>query len=105
MTNRISLAELDPGAATEGQAVVVGPGGQLEPGNAGLDAEAVRDTIAAALVQGVGVQITVDDAAETITIAVTPDSTRLAPLTTTVGGVPQLVWNEDDNLVMTEVPL
>lgn len=28
----------------------------------------------------------------------------LAPLTTMVGGVPELVWDDNDNLVMTEVP-
>jgi hypothetical protein len=28
----------------------------------------------------------------------------LVPLTTTVSGVPELVWDDNDNLVMTEVP-
>lgn len=28
----------------------------------------------------------------------------LVPLTTSVGGVPELVWDDDDQLVMTEVP-
>lgn len=31
-----------------------------------------------------------------------PAATRLVPLTTTVGGVPELVWDDDDNLVMAE---
>jgi hypothetical protein len=37
----------------------------------GLDAEGVRDTIAAALVSGTNVTIVVDDAADTITISAT----------------------------------
>lgn len=32
-------------------------------------------------------------------------TTALVPLTTVVGGVPELVWDDDNNLVMTEVPL
>lgn len=40
-------------------------------GGGGLDAEAVRDTIAAALVAGANITITVDDTADTITIAST----------------------------------
>lgn len=31
-------------------------------------------------------------------------TTALVPLTTTVAGEPALVWDDDDNLVMTEVP-
>lgn len=31
-------------------------------------------------------------------------TTQLVPLTTTIGGVPELVWDDNDNLVMTEVP-
>lgn len=31
-------------------------------------------------------------------------TTVLVPLTTVVGGVPQLVWGADHQLVMTEVP-
>lgn len=31
--------------------------------------------------------------------------TVLVPLTTSVGGVPELVWDADNQLVMTEAPL
>lgn len=31
--------------------------------------------------------------------------TQLVPLTTTVGGVPELVWDANDELVLTEVTL
>lgn len=43
----------------------------LIAGISGMDAEGVRDTIAAALVAGANVTITVDDAGDTITIAAT----------------------------------
>lgn len=32
-------------------------------------------------------------------------TTHELPLTATVNGVPELVWNENDELVLTEVPL
>lgn len=32
-------------------------------------------------------------------------TTAHVPLTTVVGGVPELVWDADDSLVLTEVPL
>ena len=41
----------------------------------GLDAEAVRDTVAAALVEGTGIDIAVNDAGDTITISNTGDAT------------------------------
>lgn len=41
------------------------------PGGGGLSAEEVRDTIASALVAGTGISVTVDDGADTITIAAT----------------------------------
>ena len=41
------------------------------PGGRGLTAEEVRDTIASALVAGAGITVTVDDPADTITIAAT----------------------------------
>jgi hypothetical protein len=68
-----------------------------------LDAEVTRDTIAAALVEGPGITIDVDDAADTITISAAV-TTHLVPLTTVVNGEPALVWDNDNNLVMTEVP-
>ncbi len=34
-----------------------------------------------------------------------PAPTTLVPLTTTVGGVPDLVWDDNDQLVLVEVPL
>jgi hypothetical protein len=78
---------------------------------AGFD-EQVRDVIGAALVQGTGITITVNDAGDTITITGTSSvthasdlTTAFAPLTATLAGVPDLVWDADDNLVLTEVPI
>lgn len=77
-------------------------------------AEFVRDTIAAALVPGTNVTISVDDAGDTITVGasgggggggITDTVSELVPLTTSVNGVPQLVWEADDSLSLTEVPL
>lgn len=68
-----------------------------------LDAEVTRDTIAAALVEGPGITIDVDDAANTITISAAVTS-HLVPLTTVINGEPALVWDSENNLVMTEVP-
>ena len=70
------------------------------------EAERIRDVIGAALVAGTNITITVNDAGDTITIAVTgvPSGTRLIPLTTVIGGVPDFVWDADNELVLTEVP-
>jgi hypothetical protein len=46
-----------------------------------------------------GARVAVDDTAPANVIV-----SALAPLTTVVGGVPDLVWDADNNLVFTEAP-
>lgn len=38
-------------------------------------------------------------------VPVPPTTTVLVPWTATVGGVPELMWDDDDNLMMIEVTL
>jgi hypothetical protein len=78
---------------------------------AGLD-EQIRDVVATALVAGTGITLTVSDAGDTITITGVNQVTRASDLTTAyapligvVNGVPDLVFDAVDDLVLTEVPL
>jgi hypothetical protein len=74
----------------------------------GTDPEIVRDTIGSALVAGSGINIVVNDAGDTITISATavPVTKIWVPMSTVVGaGDPQLVFTDDGEVMMIEVPL
>lgn len=88
--------------AGSGVTVTVNDAGDTITLTATTDPEVVRDTLGSALVAGSGVTIVVDDAANTVTINA-PARPAVVPLTTVVGGVPELVWDSANNLVMTEV--
>jgi hypothetical protein len=66
---RLPVHNLDPAAGTTGQVPIIS-GGKFVIGSPAFDAEAVRDAIGSALVAGTGATITVNDAGDTITIAV-----------------------------------
>jgi hypothetical protein len=67
------------------------------------EAERIRDVTGAALVQGSGITITVDDAGDTITIAAASGSGGLVPVTTLddSGNLTFLI-HEDGSLIMAE---
>jgi hypothetical protein len=96
---RLPLHNLDPDGSEGDVAQIVGGIVAFAPG---MDAEQVRDIIGSALVAGANVTITVDDAADTITIAST--AKQVYPLTTVVGTVPQLVYDSNYRLVYSERP-
>lgn len=106
---------LKPGAA--GEALVTSPDGStVEWGTAGATSlEGLADVDVTTVAPADGDTLVWDPTAgPTGTGAYVPgavsappatlEPTRLVPLTTVVGGVPELVWDEDNNLVMTEVP-
>jgi hypothetical protein len=66
---RRPVHNLDPASGTDGQVPIIS-GGKFVIGSPLYDAEAVRDTIGAALTAGTGTTVTVNDAGDTITIAI-----------------------------------
>lgn len=81
------------GSPTAGQSLVFDTGtGKFVPGTTtGVDAEAVRDIVGATLVGGSNVAITVNDAADTITIAATGSGGgTTSDATTSLKGIIQL---------------
>lgn len=76
--------------------------GPFEPGATELDQLTDVDTITIPPVEGDTLRY---DASTSQWRPAAPDATALVPLTTVIAGVPQLVWDADDQLVMTAVPL
>lgn len=96
---RVPVHNLDPESGTDGQVPVISSG-KFVLGN-GTDAETVRDVIGAALVQGTGIVITVNDAGDTITIAATAQA-QSYPMSTIVNGVPSVVFDSNGRIVYSE---
>lgn len=60
--------------------------------------------VVAAVVPGSGISVDNTDPTHPI-VAVVPATTRFVPLTTVVGGEPCVVWDSNDEIVWTEIPL
>ena len=91
MINRPGLEQFDRSGATDGQVPLWNDTDDVwEPGD--LPASGVQSIIPGAYVE-------VDDAdpANPVVSAIV-----LEPLTTEIGGVPDLVWDDNNKLVMTE---
>lgn len=66
--------------------------------------QAALDTKLESVVEGDGVLVDDTDPLNPI-VSIAPATSALLPLTTVVGGVPGLVWDANNELVLTEVPL
>jgi hypothetical protein len=71
-----------PTGGTAGQALVKGSGADYDTlwGAAGVDTETVRDIIGITVIAGEGVIVTVDDAANTVTVSLDPSGGIGSPL-------------------------
>lgn len=88
--SRPGLEEIDGSGASDGQVPMWdADAGVWAPANTGIST----------VVAGPGIAIDTTDPANPI---VSSTSTPIEPLTTEIGGVPDLVWDDDNQLVMTE---
>lgn len=63
----------------------------------------IEGPLVESIVEGDNVTVNNTDPRNPIISATATATTHLVPLTTVVGGVPQLVWDADNQLVFTEV--
>lgn len=105
MTQRLPLHALDPDGAADGDYAVEVTGGVvtgLVPSSSGTPAadDVSYDNSGSGLT-ATDVQGALDELAATGGAA----TTAYVLLTTTVGGVPELLWTADNELIYTEVPI
>lgn len=76
------------------------------PASLAVEEENVAVASGVSTLNFVGATVTDDGGGQvTVTIDAASGTTAWMPLTTVVGGVPELVWDDDDSLIPTEVPL
>jgi hypothetical protein len=115
MVTQIPVHGLDPESGTDGQVPVIAGGKFVigdQTGGTGSplivkdEGTEVEPTTSSMDFTGAGVTATSDGSGHvTVDVSSSAPTTALVPLTTVVAGEPSLIWDGDNQLVMTEVPL
>lgn len=102
---KLRVHQFDTEGAPDGGVPVITDGVFKIGAPGGMDPATVRDIVAAALLPGTGIAISFDSDHITITNTDTAVSAPQIPLTTVINGEPSLVWDTNNELVVTQMPL
>lgn len=107
MSERLPVHHLDPADGDEGDGIIIAGGEFIIAPVASSGTYVVSDGVPT-LHGGATEPVSAADGDLWYDRDATPPSSGgavLVPLTTTVGGVPELVWTDDDELIFVEVDL